>query len=246
MRNDVRWGESKMKVVLMQPYFFPYLGYFTMIKQSDLFVFFDTAQYIRRGWIHRNRIVGPNGNPVYINANIVKAPQNTPIKHIKLNGTNTWKQEIFGKLETYKHIAPNYKEINLLVKECLYAPSPLLADLNVHSLTAVCNFLDLPFNYERFSELKINTKDINEPDDWGLKVSQYFGAETYINAPGGQGFYNKEKYEQHGVNMLFYKTKLGPYDQKQSVFHPGLSIIDVMMFNSKKEIHQMLDQYDIL
>ncbi|MDN7244596.1 WbqC family protein [Planococcus shenhongbingii] len=235
-----------MKIVLMQPYFFPYLGYFTLLKKSDLFVVFDTAQYIRRGWVHRNRIIGPNGEPTYINALIIKAPQDTPIHHIQLNDLDRWKQEVLRKIEVYKYSAPNYREVYQLVEQCLNVPVSYLADLNVHCLHAVSDYLEIPRNIIRLSEQNLSFDDIHKPDDWGLKISQYYGAETYINAPGGQEFYNKDKYEKHHIDMLFYKTKLTPYNQNLPAFQPGLSIIDVMMFNTKKEIHQMLDDYEIL
>lgn len=239
-------GANKMKIVLMQPYFFPYIGYFTLIKHADVFVVFDIAQYIRRGWVHRNRILGFNGEPVYVNAQVVKAPQNTSINQIKLHNTDAWKQKILKKMEVYKNIAPNYQEVYQLVEECLNGPSSSLAELNVQSLIAVSDFLDLPHNIVQLSEMKIELTDIFEPDDWGLRVSQYYGAHTYINAPGGQEFYNREKYAHNGIEMLFYRTKLAPYNQKMPVFHAGLSIIDVLMFNTKEEIHQMMNDFEIL
>lgn len=235
-----------MKIVLMQPYFFPYIGYFTLIKHTDMFVVFDMAQYIRRGWIHRNRILGFHGEPVFVNAQIVKAPQNTPIHQIKLKSGDGWKEEILKKVEAYRNIAPYYQEVYHLVESCLNASGSSLAELNVHSIIAVSEFLGLSPNMVQLSELNINLEDIQQPDDWGLRVAQYYGADEYINAPGGQEFYSREKYGQNGVEMFFYRAKLPPYNQRTPVFHAGLSIIDVMMFNTKEEIHQMIDDFDIL
>lgn len=235
-----------MKLVLMQPYFFPYIGYFTLIKHSDVFVVFDTAQYIRRGWVHRNRIIGSSGEPVYVNASILKAPQSTPIHQIELNSTSKWKQEFYKKMEVYKTVAPHYPEVYQLMEDCLNRPVSSLSDLNVYALKEISNYLGISQNITRLSELEVEFKDVQEPDDWGLEVSQYYGVDTYINAPGGQEFYNKEKYKKKGIEMFFYKTKLTPYDQKLSGFQPGLSIIDVMMFNTKQEIHQMIDDFEVL
>lgn len=235
-----------MKIVLMQPYFFPYIGYFTLIRHSDVFVVFDTAQYIRRGWVHRNRIVGSNGEPIYINASVVKAPQNTPIHQIELSSTLNWKQEILNKIKVYKNITPHYPEVYPLIEDSINHPASSLSDLNLHALTRICDYLEVPYNFVRLSELEIDFNDVRHPDDWGLKVSQYYKADTYINAPGGQEFYSKEKYRKNDIEMLFYKTKLAAYDQKLPVFHPALSIIDVMMFNTKKEIRQMIDDFEVL
>ncbi|MFC6039450.1 WbqC family protein [Paenisporosarcina macmurdoensis] len=235
-----------MKIVLMQPYFFPYIGYYTLIKQSDIFVVFDTAQYIRRGWVNRNRILGTNGEPIYINASIVKAPRETPINEIKLSESSEWKENILKKLEVYKHLSPYYDDVRDLVRECLENQSIHLSDLNINTLKKINNFLGIKNNITRLSDLDIEFKDIQQPDDWGLQLSKFFNAESYINAPGGENIYSKDKYLQQEVELNFYKNNLNPYDQKHVLFQKGLSIIDVMMFNSKTEIIDMIDDYRII
>ena len=235
-----------MKLVLMQPYFFPYIGYFTLIKHADVFVVFDTAQYIRRGWINRNRIIGPKGEPVYINASTIKAPQDTMIQSIKLNEAVEWEKTVLKSLEVYKKTAPHYEEVWNLLKDCLEYPTDSLAEFNINALIQVCDFLGINHNIKRLSDLDIEFKEIQTPDDWGLQLSKFYGAHTYINAPGGQGIYCKDKYSQHGIELVFYNTEFLPYDQKQESFHKGLSIIDVLMFNSKQEVNKMIDAFEVL
>ena len=235
-----------MKIVLMQPYFFPYIGYYTMIKHSDMFIVFDTAQYIRRGWVNRNRIIDRNGEPLYINASIVKAPRETPINEIKLIESNEWKENILKKLEVYKHLSPYYGDVRDLVRDCLKNQTIYLSDLNVNILKQINNFLGIKNNISRLSDLDIEFKGIQQPDDWGLQLAKFFKAESYINAPGGENIYSKEKYLQQEVDLYFYKNNLNPYNQKHDLFQKGLSIIDVMMFNSKSEIIDMIDDYTIL
>lgn len=235
-----------MKLVLMQPYFFPYIGYFTLIKYADVFVVFDTAQYIRRGWINRNRILGPCGEPVYINVSTIKSPQNTMIKSIKLSESAEWKQTILKNLEVYKKIAPYYDEVLNLLSNCLDYTTDSLAEFNTNALIQVCEFLGIDHNIKWLSDLNIEFKEIQKPDDWGLQLSEFYGANMYINAPGGQGIYSKEKYSQHGIELAFYTSQLLPYDQKQGSFHKGLSILDVLMFNSKNDVNKMIDAYEIL
>lgn len=235
-----------MKIVLMQPYFFPYIGYFTLIKHSDLFVAFDTAQYIRRGWVNRNRILGKDGEPKYINASIIKTSRETPINLIQLSESNEWKKNLLTSLEIYKNIAPHYEEVMYFVKDSLEFPTTQLAELNIHVIKKISEFLGINNNIKRVSELNIPFSDIQKPDDWGLQLSKAFEADTYINASGGQEIYNADKYFREGIKLVFYKSKLPFYDQKQQQFQEGLSIIDVMMFNSKEKINQMLDEFYIL
>jgi len=121
-----------------------------------------------------------------------------------------------------------------------------LSDLNVNILIQINNFLDIKNNISRLSDLDIEFKGIQQPDDWGLQLSKFLKAESYINAPGGENIYSKEKYLQQEVDLYFYKNNLNPYNQKHDLFQRGLSIIDVMMFNSKSEIIDMIDDYTIL
>lgn len=211
-----------------------------------MFVVFDTAQYIRRGWVNRNRIIDTNGEPLYINASIVKAPRETPINEIKLSESNEWKENILKKLEVYKHLSPYYGDVRDLVRDCLKNQTIYLSDLNVNILIQINNFLGIKNNITRLSDLDIEFKGIQQPDDWGLQLSKFFNAKSYINAPGGGNIYSKDKYLQQEVDLNFYKNNLNPYDQKHDLFQGGLSIIDVMMFNSKSEIIDMIDDYTIL
>ena len=241
------WSSSEnIKLVLMQPYFFPYIGYFTLLKHTDVFVVFDTAQYIRRGWINRNQIIGPTGNPVYINASIIKKPQDALIKSMELSESAEWKKTVLDKLEFYKKTAPYYKEVRNLVSDCLEYPTASLSEFNINALIKVCDFLEINHNIKRLSEMGVEFKDIEKPDDWGLQLSKYYGAHTYVNASGGQRIYSKEKYLSHGVELVFYIPEIPPYDQKQESFHRALSIIDVLMFNSKEEVHEMIDAYEVI
>ena len=107
-----------MKVALMQPYFFPYIGYFQLIRAVDEFVIFDKAQYIRRGWINRNRILNAQKESVYINIPVHKAPIETQIKDIVINNNINWKENIFRQLNYYCK-APNYDFVIGFLNESL-------------------------------------------------------------------------------------------------------------------------------
>ena len=91
-----------MKIEIMQPYLFPYIGYFSLIKNTDHFVFFDTPQYIRKGWINRNRIIGATGEAVFFTIPVQKAKRETPINKIMISQNENWKMKILGQLNVYK------------------------------------------------------------------------------------------------------------------------------------------------
>ena len=86
----------------MQPYFFPYLGYFSLIKATNNWIVIDSVQFIRHGWIERNRIFNPQSDWQYIKVPLVKHSRNTLIKNIKIRKEENWKQKIFAQLMCYK------------------------------------------------------------------------------------------------------------------------------------------------
>ena len=106
---------------LMQPYFFPYIGYFSLIKKSDFFIFFDTPQYERSSWMNRNRIRHPNPTEEsnYIMAQLAKAHYTTALNKREITKTFDWRNKFFGQLEVYKKNAPYYHSTIEMLNESL-------------------------------------------------------------------------------------------------------------------------------
>lgn len=235
-----------MKLAVMQPYFFPYIGYFTLIKHSDKFIIFDTPQFIRRGWIHRNRILNQQGQARYINASIHKAPVKTKIYDIELSDKLDWKSKIFEELEIYQGKAPYYDRVINFLKETLDYRTDSLSRLNYHTLKATCRFLNIKCDIDILSEMNLELGQVNEADEWGLEISKAMKAREYLNPPGAMHIFDRDKYSEDGIDLKFIKANIRPYDQMTDEFVPGLSIIDIMMFNSPEEINKMLDDYEVI
>lgn len=231
-----------MKVAIMQPYFFPYIGYFSLINHTDKFIFFDTPQYIRHGWINRNRILSSNGESVYFTVPIEKCERETPINKIVIANNTNWREKIMGQLSVYKKKATNYESVIDLVKETIYYPTEKIADLAILSITKSCEWMELNMDAEIFSEMNLKIGQVNSPDEWALEISKAIGAEGYINPPGGQSFFDRGKYKQSAIELQFLQQEIVPYIQKIGRFEPALSIIDVMMFCSPREIKDMFGQ----
>jgi len=235
-----------MRLGGMQPYFFPYLGYFALIKHTDQWIVADNVQHIDRGWIERNRILSPPAGWNYIKVPLEKASHKALINERKIRNDEKWKTKIEAQLAHYKRIAPYYQEVKDLVEEILSIQTDSILELNIRSLERVCQELEISFHYTLASQLDIDTSQIREPDDWPLQIALMLGADEYINPPGGISFYNKEKFDRHQIQLKFLKVHLQPYQQNGAAFEPGLSIIDVMMFNSVEKIHEMLDDFEYI
>ena len=236
-----------MKLAIMQPYFLPYLGYFSLIKHTDEFILFDTVQFIRHGWIERNRILKPSNGWQYIMVPLKKHSRETIIKDIEINNDQQWKEKILAQLQHYKKQAPYFSNVIDILNEIFSKEYATIVDLNLASLKTVCNYLGINTPIQVFSLMNIDIEPANAPDEWALNICKALGnVDEYWNPPGGQSFFDRKKYENAGINLKFHSAILTDYDQKRNVFEPGLSILDVMMFNSIEEINKMLDNYELI
>lgn len=236
-----------MKVAIMQPYFAPYVGYMSLIKHSDQFILFDCVQFIRHGWIERNRILKQSGDWIYINVPLVKSPRETIIKDLLVNNNINWKLKIEAQLQPYKKIAPYYHKVIELIKTIFEQEYTSIVKLNQIFLEVICEYLGFPKKLEVFSEMDLNINIPTAADEWALNICKVLGNNiTYINPIGGLEFFDRSKYEENNINIFFQKVKITSYDQKRETFEPALSIIDVLMFNSIYEINAMLDDYELI
>ena len=236
-----------MTLGIMQPYFMPYLGYFSLIKHTDEFILFDTVQFIRHGWIERNRILKQNGGWQYIQIPLIKGNgRDTVIKDVRINNTENWKQKILAQLQHYKKIAPYYFRVTNLLKELFANDFDDITHLNQKSLQLVCDYLGFQRDFQIFSEMNLPIEEVNAPDEWALNICKAMNVSSYINPIGGSEFFDRIKYEKAGVDLKFQQMKLDEYDQKRQPFEAGLSILDVMMFNSPDDINVMMDHFELV
>lgn len=227
----------------MQPYFFPYLGYFSLIKHTDRFILFDTAQFIRHGWIERNRILKPAQGWQYIAVPVDRDSARTPINQVKIRNDPDWKGRIFRQLEHYKKRAPFYREVMALLDIALDTSLPGITELNQCALRASCDYLGMRHDICIFSQMALDVGESREPGDWALAICRALGASEYVNPPGGVELFNQEQYRSAGVPISFLKNNLNRYNQRRGVFEPGLSIIDALMFNDPESVKKLIEDY---
>ncbi|SDH86703.1 MULTISPECIES: WbqC family protein [Winogradskyella] len=230
----------------MQPYFLPYLGYFALLKHTDLFILFDTPQYIRHGWIERNRILSLKGEPIYIKVPLVKHKRDAVINHILINNSLQWKQKIYAQLQHYKKKAPYYNNTILLLDRIFEDEYYDITSLNAKALTIISEYLEISTPIKIWSKMDVEIEAANHPDEWALNICKAIDAKTYYNPIGGKDFFNKEKYTNDNVVLKFLEIEPISYKQFSNEFEPFLSIIDVLMFVDKKSIMEMLTQIKLI
>lgn len=236
-----------MKAGIMQPYFFPYLGYFSLIKHTDIFILFDPVQFIRHGWIERNRVLKQNEGWLYVQVPLASKGRDVLIENVTIDNAQDWKNKLRAQLQPYKKKAPFYYKVVALLDEILSADYTTITELNFQALKTVCGYLGIETKIHVFSNMNLKIDQPHAADEWALNICKALGNITeYWNPPGGISFFDKTKYDAAGIELKFQNVLLKPYDQKREMFEPGLSIIDVMMFNSPQAINEMLDEYDFL
>jgi len=232
-----------MKIASHQPYFFPYIGYFSLISAVDTFIFFDISQFNRKSWMTRNRILKPDFNWQYFNAATQYLHVNGMLTECLLKEELAWKEKILAQLEHYKKKAKFYSETITFISELLYGAETFLADFNVNSTIAIAKKLNIETEIHRYSEIVSKVDKAERGNLWGLNFCKAFGGDVYINAPGGVQLYSVDEYSEAGIKLGFIQHKLTRYAQNNENFIPGLSIIDVLMFNGFENTSNLIKDF---
>jgi hypothetical protein len=233
-----------MSVAIMQPYFFPYLGYFQLVQAADHFVFYDDVMFIKKGWINRNRIL-MQGNDFLFSIPLEKQSQHKSIRQSTVAYGTEFPSKWLQQIESAYKKAPHFQEVLELIHRVIQENPVSIADLAAKSVMETWTYLGLEQKFYMSSELK------TKPDvDRALRlihITQELGDSHYINAVNGQSLYDKPLFAAQGVQLDFLSPKLQPYPQGiQSEFMAGLSMIDVLMWNSREEVIQQLKNFDLI
>ncbi|HEX4098648.1 MAG TPA: WbqC family protein [Caulobacteraceae bacterium] len=229
-----------MRLGIMQPYFFPYLGYFELIQLSDDWVVFETVKYKPKSWMNRNRILHPRSGWQYVSTPIEKHTESGLIKDARQVDPGAARERILGQIDHYRlKRAPYFDQVRELIERSFArAGSSLLADVNVSSLEEVCAYLDLEFRPRRLSEMGLDIPPIEHAGQWAVEISDLLGAPIYINAPGGRGIFHPEEFAARGIELLFLVPRPMRYATPGYEFVENLSILDVMMWNAPERIRE--------
>ena len=234
-----------MKLAIMQPYFFPYIGYWQLIHAADKFVLFDDAQYMRHGWVNRNRILKPSGGWQYITVPLKKHSVTELIKNVQVQPLVEWSKLIIRQIAHYKKKARYFDETNELMKNILQNQVGLsIAEINFCSIKKICEHLDINKEIILSSEQNFDYSNVGDAGEWALRIAEQMGADEYINPAAGQELFNEDKFSSSNIKLSFLKPQEFEYSQR-GVFEPALSIVDVLMFNGIEGTKNLLEEYSL-
>ncbi len=228
-----------MKLGIMQPYFFPYIGYWQLLNMVDHYIIYDDVDYIKGGWINRNKIL-INGKPTYINLPLLGAGSFRKINEIMVDHKDVLTRKNLHKIEFAYRKAPYFSEVFPLVKRILLAQCDTLSAFNKNLIQEVEIYLEIRTPVQSASDFSdtVQLKGV----DRIVALCKKTGSDEYINAIGGMDLYQKDYFADNGIKLSFLKTKDIQYRQFSNIFYPNLSILDVMMFNSREMVQSYLEQ----
>lgn len=233
-----------MKLAVMQPYLFPYIGYFQLIAAVDKFVLLDDVTFIKKGWINRNRIL-INGEPSLFTVPLKKSSQNKLIKDIQITSVTKWRYKLLKTIEYNYKKAPFFDNVFSMLKGLLNSNVQTISELNFLSIQQVCSCLKIP------TVLIPNTAGYENSHLNGhqriLDICKQEDADSYINPVGGMELYESSHFENEQIELSFLKPIAEPYSQFNRPFVPFLSILDVMMFCGPGVIKkQLLSKFELI
>jgi hypothetical protein len=232
-----------MRLAIMQPYLFPYLGYYQLMDQAEVFVLYDDVQYIRRGWINRNRL-WVNGGAYTFTLPVKKVHIDTPIYEIELSDFPAWRSNFLKTLQLAYRKADHFSWTFGLINEIMNENRGLLIDLLCYSIEIFKEAFGIT-SFILTSSRMFQNEHLSGIDRI-LDICHKLHAHEYLNLPGGRALYDPDVFDSHGIELEYISpgTSLpsGPNLDRKA----NLSIIDLMMWHGRSGVRRMLRRRSIL
>ncbi|MCB0330428.1 MAG: WbqC family protein [Bdellovibrionales bacterium] len=222
---------------IMQPYFFPYLGYFALIHRTRHWVVFDVVDYHSRHWMNRNRILEAVKGEQYITVAVDRSG-GKKLNQVRLAEKEASASKILGQLRVYYKKAPFYEQVVEMVASVFAnAEGHLLRDLNISCLRESCRYLGLKFECSIASQSDYDFSGVSHAGQWALEICAQRGASSYLNPVSGRNLFNLDDWNRRGIAIHFLEFETFEYDTHPRLpFRPMLSLIDVLMWNSREVV----------
>ncbi len=228
-----------MKLVVMQPYIFPYFGYFQLIHHADRMVIYDDVNFINKGWINRNYILINRGAGLFT-IPLKEASQNRLICEIEMMQDGKWRSKLLKTFELAYRKAPYFNQVYPVIEKVFAVPLTTIAAFNVTAIRLICEILGIDTELVESSAVYQNRHLKGQERILDICIRE--GADTYINPAGGRGIYDHAEFQAHSIDLKFIESGTLPYRQFNHEFVPNLSVIDCLMFNEPAVLQQKLGE----
>lgn len=252
---------NEIKLAIEQPYFFPYIGYFQLISAVDIFLLYDHVDYIKRGWINRNRLLEINRGPVYFGFEVEHVHPGALIRDVRIIFAGKERRKLLKEIYYNYRRAAYFEETYPVIEKALPEDASTILQINGHSLSVISQHLEISTTilngYEEADRIERDLHKHPENMEPGkaqpdrktqrlLSICKAFNSRHYINPIGGLQIYSAEVFRQFDVKLNFVQTLPYSYTQLSDQFHKDLSIIDILMNCGKESTQLLLQQYNLL
>jgi len=232
-----------MKIAIVQPYLFPYIGYFQLINAVDQFIVYDDVNFMKKKWINRNNILIASQSKFFI-IPLKKVSQNNLIKDVEIAVDLNWKSKILKKIEMPYRKAPYFQKVFDLFEKIINQNHTHISKLAFTSLKEICDYLNIQTHLIPSSTIYKNSHLGSQ--ERIIDICKKENADQYINPIGGANLYSKEQFSHHQIQLNFLKPELIIYRQFKNEFVPHLSILDTIMFNDAETVHNFLKRCQLI
>lgn len=229
-------------VAIMQPYVFPYIGYFQLITAVDEFVFLDDVNFIKKGWINRNYLYSKQGALLFT-IPLTSTSQNQTIQNTSIFYGEDWAKKLIRQIEQNYGKAPYFKEVLPIAQAVFQTKWDSISKLAIESIIATFRYLDVPFNFKLSSDMKIEGLAGQERI---ISINKTLGADRYINASGGKELYENKHFIGAGIDLKFLEASKFEYNQFNKPNTQPYSILDALMFNSRQSVREALASFALV
>lgn len=233
-----------MRLAIMQPYLFPYIGYFQLLAAADKFVIYDDVNYIKQGWINRNNILVA-GAAFRFSVPLKEASSFARIHETQIDARqySVWREKFYRTLALNYGKSPQFAPTMALVKSVFDHAGSSIGDLAAASVVAVAQHLGLPT--QLVSSSRIYANDSLKGAGRVLDICRRESATDYVNVISGESLYSRVAFAERGIQLHFLQPRPIQYPQFGESFVPWLSIIDVLMFNERDQVRSFLREFDL-
>ncbi len=231
-----------MRAAIMQPYFFPYIGYFQLMSAVDTFVFFDDVQYIDRGWVNRNRILA-RGEPQWWTFPVRKGSRSLNIDQRQYVLDDQARKDALHSIRVHYAQAPAYESVMPRIEAMFARDCANVAEFNAASLKDIAGLLGIECRFLASSDI---ARGGTRGEEAILAICESLGVTAYLNPIGGVQLYDHERFRSYSIELGFVKTRQHCYRQTSAEYVPFLSVVDVLMHVGVEGARQLLSAFDIV
>ncbi len=245
-------------ISIMQPYFFPYIGYFQLIYNADIFLIYGNVTFRKSSYITRNTLMQSMTKKQYlIQCPVLNSSSNQLIKNMKIDETSGWREYLVKKLQHDYIKKPFYEETIVLISKLLKYKDGNLINFHTYCIKEISKHLgiitEIILDDERFINIENNLSTIEFKSsilNYKIKriidICKYMKCNQYVNSEGGMMLYDVDLFKKNDIDLIFLKSKSSNYSPDNLVHNQNLSIIDLLMNMGKDEIFKMLSMFDLI